>query len=221
MHKVSVVVGALDTQLHSVLSAIFRFNSQTRALFSRATSPLELAADCRAHEADLVVVDARSSRGYATPNLLPVLSFYPQAHLMVFIDAVASEGILDIMDAGARGIVTSDASVREIQNAVSEVTAGHVFLSRSALIGLLEVLRRERPAERTPSRKDLPALTLRERDVVECLGKGRSNRDIAKKLGVSEAAVKGHLSRIMAKWCVQDRLQVLVAALEAGEVRVG
>ncbi|MEC5180499.1 response regulator transcription factor [Arthrobacter sp. CG_A4] len=140
---------------------------------------------------------------------------------MVFIDAGASEAIRDVMDAGARGILTSDASVCEIQSAVSDVTAGHVFVSRSALIGLLEVLRRTRPAEPLLSRTDLPTLTTREREVVECLGQGRANRDIARELGVSEAAVKGHLSRIMVKWCVQDRLQVLVTALEAGVLHVG
>jgi DNA-binding NarL/FixJ family response regulator len=221
VQEISVAVCVSEAQLHSVLNAIFRFNSQTRAMFSRATSPLELAAACRAHQADLVVIDARLPRGHAAPDLLPVLTFYPQAHLMVFIDAGASEGIRDVINAGARGILTSDASVREIQRAVSEVTSGHIFLSRSALIGLLEVLRRTLPAEPVLSRTDLPALTSREREVVECLGQGRSNRDIARELGVSEAAIKGHLSRIMVKWCVQDRLQVLVTALEAGVLRVG
>ncbi|MFJ5697202.1 DNA-binding response regulator [Arthrobacter sp. NPDC093139] len=220
VQEISVVVAVLETQLQAVLDAIFRFNVQTRAVFSRAESPLELAADCRAHQADLIVVDARSS--HEAHNLLPVLTFYPQAHLMVFIDVGASEAIRDVMNAGARGILTSDASAREIQRAISDVAAGHVFLSRSALLGLLEVLRRTHSAAQPVlSRTDLPALTGREREVVECLGKGQSNRDIAKELGVSEAAVKGHLSRIMVKWCVQDRLQVLVAAFEAGVLRVG
>ncbi|MFJ4043436.1 response regulator transcription factor [Paenarthrobacter sp. NPDC089989] len=83
------------------------------------------------------------------------------------------------------------------------------------------MLRRARPAEHAPSRADLPALTSREREVVNCLGRGQSNREIARGLGVSEAAVKGHLSRIMIKWGVQDRLQVLLAALESGNCRVG
>jgi DNA-binding NarL/FixJ family response regulator len=218
VQEISVVVSVSELQLQSVLSAIFRFNPQMRATFSHAASPLELAAECRAQQADLVVVDARLA--HAAPNLLSVLTFYPKAHLMVFVDAGASEGIRDVMNAGARGILTSDASFQEIQGAVSEVTAGHVFFSRSALLGLLEVLRRTLPAEPVLSR-DLPALTGREREIVECLGQGKSNRYIARELGVSEAAVKGHLSRIMVKWCVQDRLQVLVAAFEAGVLRVG
>ena len=221
MQELSVVVRASEAQLHSVLNAIFRFDSRTRAIFSQAKSPLELAADCRAHQADLVVIDARLPDGREAPDLLPVLDFYPRAHLMVFIDAGASERIRDVMDAGARGILTSDASAREIHDAISDITAGHVFLSRSALIGLLEVLRRTRPAEQVLSRTDLPPLTSREREIVECLGQGRTNRDIARELGVSEAAIKGHLSRIMVKWCVRDRLQVLVTALEAGVLRVG
>lgn len=219
VQQISVIVAVSEMQLQSVLYAVFRFSAQARVTFSQATSPLELAADCRAHQADLVVVDARLS--HAAPHLLPVLTFYPQAYLMVFIDAGASDGIRDVMNAGARGILTSDASSQEIQSAVSEVTAGHVFLSRSALLGLLEVLRRTLPAEPVLSRTDLPALTSREREVVECLGQGKSNRYIARELGISEAAVKGHLSRIMVKWCVQDRLQVLVTAFEAGVLRVG
>lgn len=221
VQKVSIVVGVQDAPLKSVLSAIFRYSTQTRAMFSQATSALELAADCRAHQAGLIVIDARQPRGPAALDFLPVLSFYPQAHLMVFIDSASPEAIPSILDAGARGILTGDASVHEIQNAISEVTAGHVYLSRSALIGMLEVLRRTRPAEQVPFRADLPALTNRERDVVGCLRQGQSNRDIARNLGVSEAAIKGHLSRIMMKWGVYDRLQVLVAALEAGEVKVG
>lgn len=219
MQEISVTAAVTEMQSQSVINEVFRANGQTRATFSQATSPPELAADCRAHRADLVVVDARLSRAF--PNLLPVLTFYPQAYLMVFIDAGASDGLRDAMNAGARGILMSDACFKEVQGAVSEVTAGHVFLSRSALLGLLEVLRRTLPAEPVPSRTDLPALTAREREIVECLGQGRSNRYIARELGVSEAAVKGHLSRIMVKWSVQDRLQVLVTAFEAGVLRVG
>ncbi|MFW0772907.1 response regulator transcription factor [Paenarthrobacter nitroguajacolicus] len=139
---------------------------------------------------------------------------------MVFIDAATPEGIPEIIDAGARGILTGDASVREIQTAITEVTAGHIYLSRSALIAMLDMLRRMRPAKQAASRADLPPLTNRERDVVACLRQGHSNRDIARNLSVSEAAVKGHLSRIMGKWGVYDRLQVLIAALESGEVQV-
>lgn len=214
----SILIAVSDCRLQSVLMATFLFNPITRARVSQARSAAELAADCREFGADLVVVDARISDDNS--DFSPLLNFYTQAHLMVFIDAGAPETIQKVMKSSARGILTSDATDREIQEAVAEITAGHIFFSRSERLGLMEALRKTLPAEPAMPELGFPVLTRRELAVVECLGLGLTNRKIEQELGVTEAAIKAHLSRIMVKWNVQDRLQILVAALKFSTLSV-
>src|SRR5690606_32681168 len=68
---------------------------------------------------------------------------------------------------------------------------------------------------------ELEPLTEREREVVESLSQGMSNAEIAQALIVSEGTVKAHLGRIMAKWQVRDRVQILVTAARAGLIDFG
>jgi DNA-binding NarL/FixJ family response regulator len=65
---------------------------------------------------------------------------------------------------------------------------------------------------------ELSALTQRERDVLECLGEGLSNQQIARRLGVGEATVKTHVSRVLTKLDLRSRVQAAVLAKDAGVV---
>lgn len=73
---------------------------------------------------------------------------------------------------------------------------------------------RERPA--SAASPDLEPLTDREGDILRCLARGMSNAEIAAELIVSEGTVKAYLGRIMTKWGVRDRVQIIVAAARAG-----
>jgi len=118
-----------------------------------------------------------------------------------------------LLEAGVRGIVGRDADAEEFVTAVTEVAGGRVFLSRG-MMDLLVAHVARCPADRAAAHlKDTESLAPRERDIVLLLSKGMTNREIAAALHVSEGTVKTHLGRVMVKWSVRDRLQVVLRAI--------
>lgn len=184
---------------------------------STAQSAAELAADCWSQRADAVFIGHR-----APPDLKNVRLEHPYLQVVVEVDPADTEELRSVTRSGARGIVAPDAMPREFATAVREVLGGHPYASRTVLGELLKQLRTDAPACATgnPSAA-LPELTRREISVVTHLARGLNNREIARELTVSEAAVKGHLSRIMTKMGVRDRLQLILRAVQANLVPVG
>lgn len=215
MQRTSVVACLPEDQLREVFQSTYAFDPMVTVSLSSASTAVELVADCRAVTADVVVVDLRA-RHVNPQKQASLVVAYPLAKPIAVVDEGSVSGIGLALAAGARGIIADDASSYDIQRAVSEVTAGHTFLTRGVLTDLSRDLRRKGANRPSRTTRVLAELTDRERDVVECLSRGMRNRDIAKELKVSEAAVKANLSRLMVKWGVTDRLQILVAALKSG-----
>jgi DNA-binding NarL/FixJ family response regulator len=121
------------------------------------------------------------------------------------------EYLFGALRAGAAGFLLKDASADELVEAVRTVARGEGVVAPA-------VTRRVLAAFAGPSAPFgvLPApfgvLTVRERDVLECLGEGLSNAAIAARLGIAEATTKTHVSRILAKLGLQSRMQAAVAA---------
>jgi DNA-binding NarL/FixJ family response regulator len=128
------------------------------------------------------------------------------------------------LQAGASGFLLKDAPPAELLSAVRTVAAGDAVLAPSATRRLLDrftpIL--SAPGNSSARRGDvLAALTDRERDVFGLVAAGRSNREIAAELHVSEGTVKVHVSRILTKLDLRDRVQAVVLAYETGVVGPG
>jgi DNA-binding NarL/FixJ family response regulator len=122
--------------------------------------------------------------------------------------------------AGASGFLLKDAPRADLLTAVRCAAAGDALLSPSVTRRLIEAFAR-RPPETTPSPSRLASLTLRERDILLRLARGRSNAEIAADLFVSEATVKTHVGHLLAKLGLRDRVQAVILAYEAGLVTPG
>ena len=108
---------------------------------------------------------------------------------------------------GAAGVVYKDVDPDALVRAIRSVHDGHLLLAPEAAGNLVR-------SAGTPSPvAGLDALTSREREVLAELTKGRSNREIARALGVSEKTVKAHVSSVLAKLGVQDRTQAALLAV--------
>ena len=119
---------------------------------------------------------------------------------------------------GASGFLLKDASARELAEAVRVVAAGDGLLSPSVTRRLIAEFARM-GAPRGPSRKTLQDLTERETEVLALVARGLSNAEIAGRLFVSEATVKTHVGRVLAKLGLRDRVQAVVFAYETGLVK--
>ncbi len=125
--------------------------------------------------------------------------------------------------AGASGFLLKDAPPGDLLAAIRTVAAGDAVLAPSATRRLLDQFLPLLPGpdEQPPDTSRLDCLTERERAVFGLLAAGRSNREIADELHVSEGTVKIHVGRILAKLELRDRVQAVVLAYEAGIITPG
>lgn len=122
--------------------------------------------------------------------------------------------------AGASGFLLKDAEAEQLLDAIRVVHRGDALLAPSVTRLLVEEVLRVG----SPQRRELPGiadLTERETEVIVLVARGLSNAEIAERLYLGEATVKTHVGRILAKLSLRDRVQVVVAAYEAGLVTPG
>lgn len=131
------------------------------------------------------------------------------------------EYVVEALRAGASGFLVKDAPAEELLRAVRVVAQGDALLSPSVTRRILErVVAADRRPQR-PAPSGLADLTERERSVLVLVAQGNSNQEIADRLHVSEATVKTHVSHVLDKLELRDRVQVVVLAYESGLVVPG
>ncbi len=121
--------------------------------------------------------------------------------------------------AGAAGFVLKDSPAEDLIRAVRTVAAGECWLDPTVTARVLATYRQA--ARPSPAHHRLDQLTARERDVLEAIGHGLSNTEIAATLFISEVTVKSHVGRIFAKLDLRDRAAAIVYAFDHGVVTPG
>jgi DNA-binding NarL/FixJ family response regulator len=130
------------------------------------------------------------------------------------------EYVYAALRAGASGFLLKSAPPRELAGAIRTVAAGEALLAPEITRRMIEeYVRRPRPGAARPA--ELGALTARELEVLGLIAEGRSNAEIAAALFLSEPTVKTHVTRILAKLQLRDRVQAVVFAYECGLVQPG
>jgi DNA-binding NarL/FixJ family response regulator len=117
---------------------------------------------------------------------------------------------------GAAGFLLKDTPPRTLAEAVRTVASGDAMLSPSVTRRLIDAYARYSPAVARAANDRLSALTPRERAVAAEIALGRSNAQAARALGMSETTVKAHVSRVLAKLGLENRVQIALLARDAG-----
>jgi DNA-binding NarL/FixJ family response regulator len=132
----------------------------------------------------------------------------------------ADEYVYEAMKAGASGFLLKDVRPEQLADAVRVVAAGDALLAPAITRRLVEqFVRRPPPGSAKPP--ELAELTERELDVLRLVARGLSNAEIASALFLTEATVKTHVTHILAKLDLRDRVQAVVRAYESGLVQPG
>jgi DNA-binding NarL/FixJ family response regulator len=131
------------------------------------------------------------------------------------------EYVYDGLRAGASGFLLKDAPPAELLAAIRTIAAGDAVLAPSATRRLIDHFTSAAPAPPTTPPAAVALLTEREREVFRLLAAGRSNKESAGELHVSEGTVKVHVSRLLTKLDLRDRVQAVVLAYEIGIVVPG
>jgi len=177
-------------------------------------------AQARLLDPDVILMDVRmpSMNGIeATTRLVQAGS---RARILMLTTFNLDEYVYHALKAGASGFLLKDASREQLTGAVRAVAAGETLLAPAITRRLIEDFCHG-PAPGTPVAGATGGLSERELGVVRLVAQGRSNAEIAAGLYLSEATVKSHIARILAKLGLRDRVQVAVYAYEHAIVRPG
>ena len=189
-----------------------------------ATGSIEVVAEAGDGEAavraateqrpDVVLMDIRM------PGLdgIEATRRLPRDRVLVLTTFGLDEYIVEALRAGASGFLTKDAPAHELVAAVRAVAAGDAVLSPMVTRQLLDRVARRLPAVVPAPGDGLATLTEREREVLGLVAAGLSNAEIAAALVVAEPTVKTHVSHLLGKLGLRDRVQAVIYAYETGLV---
>jgi DNA-binding NarL/FixJ family response regulator len=182
-----------------------------------AATGAEAIEQARRLDPDVVLMDVRM------PDMdgIEATRRMPHQKVLILTTFGLDEYIIEALRAGASGFLLKDAPVDELLSAVRAVAAGDAQLSPAVTKRLLNQVARRLPAAVDHDPKQLPELTAREQEVLRLLAVGMSNGEIAEALVVSEATVKTHVSNVLAKLGLRDRVQAVIYAYENGLVTPG
>ncbi|WP_211300539.1 response regulator [Nocardia fluminea] len=180
----------------------------------------EVAAAVAAQRPDVVLMDLRMKRvgGIDATRLLRARPDAPPVLVLTTFDD--DQLLSGALRAGAAGFLLKDSPAEDLIRAVRTVAGGGAWLDPSVTGRVLTAYRTVKPVGTRTDRR-LGELTAREYEVLELIGSGRVNSEIAAELGISEVTVKSHVGHIFGKLDLRDRAAAIVFAFDHGVVTPG
>lgn len=216
MPDIRVLIVDDDPLVRTALSHFVSRDPEIQVI-GQAEDGTEAIAAVERDRTDVVLMDVQMAGMNGIEATGRISERWPEVRILAVTTLDGSDTVLPMLSAGASGYLLKDSSAESIVGGVRDVHRGASSLSPRIASLLIQHVRDTEPAG--AGRADsLEALTEREAEVVHRLAQGMSNAEIARALIVSEGTVKAHLGRIMSKWHVRDRVQILVAAAHAGLV---
>jgi two-component system NarL family response regulator len=176
-------------------------------IVSEASNGHEAIALFRSTRPDVAVIDLRMPQCSGLEATISIRGEFPGSRIVILTTYAGDEDVYRALNAGARAYLLKGCDVQQLLAAIRTVHAGgrHIPPDVSSLL-----------ADHLGSSD----LTLREREVLRMVARGKKNRAIATTLGVTEGTIKGHLNNILSKLGVRDRTQATITALLRGIVHL-
>jgi DNA-binding NarL/FixJ family response regulator len=171
------------------------------------------------HAVDVAIVDLSLPDGSGTDLIRELRSSLPRATALVLSATTDQKHLASAIEAGAAGVMHKSAPMSDLVEAVRRLAAGEQLLSQQEVIGALRLLVRVRESNRE-AQLAIDRLTPREREVLQALAEGWSDKEIATRLHVGVGTVHSHVTNILSKLDVSSRLQALVFAVRHGVVTI-
>jgi DNA-binding NarL/FixJ family response regulator len=174
---------------------------------AQAATGKEAVALSQRHKPDVVLMDLRLPGMSGVEAIVAIRKISPETRFVVLTTYEGDEDIHRALEAGAHAYLVKGSSHTDLLKAIRAVHEGRRFISPSASKSL---------AGRPPASE----LSAREREILEFIVKGKSNKEIADALGITEGTVKWHVNLILSRLSVSDRTQAAITALHRGIVHL-
>ncbi len=216
MSRLRVVIADDQPMMRAGFKAVLEATGSIEVVAEAGTGE-EAVRAATEHRPDVVLMDIRM------PGMdgIEATRRLPRQRVLILTTFGLDEYIIDALRAGASGFLLKDAPTQEVVAAVRAVAAGDAVLAPAVTRQLLDQVGRRLPGAvpRVPAGR--PELTEREREVLGLMAAGLTNAEMSEALVLSEATVKTHVSNVLGKLELRDRVQAVIYAYETGLIAPG
>ena len=202
---------------HAVIRAGLRMlieQDSTMKVVAMAGNAAEAFEQLAKESPDIIILDLVLGEEDGL-NLLPMLrEKSPKTRVLILTGVLNPDAHRSAIRKGAMGIVLKEHAADLLLKAIKKVNDGEVWIDRSMMGMVIQEF--SKPDQKDPEVSKIQALTSREREVIELVGEGLKNKQIAERLFISETTVTHHLSSVFAKLEVSDRLELTIYAFRHG-----
>ena len=187
---------------------------------AEADNGVNAVAAVRTHVPQVVLLDVRMPEMNGIEAAKVICAESP-ARVIMLTTFDQDDYVFDALYAGASGFLLKDVRRDDLVHAVRVVAVGESLLAPAVTRKLISALIRNRPRAGRPAAGQLAVLSARELETLRWLGRGLSNPEIAAAMHVSEHTVKTHVSNVLTKLGLRDRVQAVITAYETGLISAG
>ncbi|MDQ8201963.1 response regulator transcription factor [Pelagicoccus sp. SDUM812003] len=200
------------------LRTLLSLHQDLEVVAERANGREALKA-CGELSPDVVLMDLNMPEMDGVEATRLIAGSFPRCRVLTLTTFDDDERVFEALRAGAAGYLLKDTPSESLVDAIKTVHAGNSFLQPSIAAKVLaEFNRLAEPKTPKADPRMVESLSSREREVLRCLAKGQSNKEIASTLDLAEGTVKNHVSNILGKLGVLDRTQAALLGRELGLV---
>jgi DNA-binding NarL/FixJ family response regulator len=185
-------------------------------IVGEASNGVEAVEATRILSPDVVLMDVRMPELDGVEATRQIVAWQSSARIVILTTFDLDEYVYAALRAGASGFLLKDAPPGDLLAAIRAVASGDAVVAPSITRRLLSSYAHRLPAPAVAEDERMALLTAREREVLLEVARSLSNAEIARRLVLSEATVKSHVGRILAKLDLRDRVQIVVFAYETG-----
>ena len=205
--RIRILIADDHAVVRDGLAAMLSFQPDM-TVAARAKNGLEAVEQFREVKPDVALMDLAMPEMDGVAAIIAIRSEFPDSRILVLTTYDGDENVYRALENGAKGYLLKDCSTEDLLTAIRKVHSGATHVSERAAAKLVE---------RTMSG---PALSAREIEVLKLVAGGKSNKEIAGLLYISEGTVKTHVLSIHEKLGVGDRTEAVVTAIKRGILRI-
>ncbi len=165
------------------------------------------------HRPDVVLMDLQMPGLNGVEATRRIVQAHPPTGVLIVTMFEDTDSLLATMRAGARGYILKDADEDELIRSIQAMARGEALFGPAAAKRLLQYISKATPGA---GREAFPELTDREREVLALLAQGLSNQEVAERMGLSLKTARNHVSNVLSKLQVADRIEAIARARAAG-----